>query len=216
MRVLVGLAGALLGCHGDVGPGTPVMSSLNVVPVLSAGALAPALVVAGVRVVVSHPGADTVRDLTIALAPDQDSLVVRVPLLLPPEGDSLTVGLTYLSQAAVRLFAGQRNGFFTAGSAAPFQVPLLYVGPGATAASLQLLPADTSVTVGSIVSYTVTATDTAGAAIRDVYVTWSVSDPLAAISALGILVAPLTPTQLQVTAVTPTGIRGSANLAVTP
>lgn len=205
-----------MGCRGDIGPGGPGVGSLAVAPVLPSAALAPALVLAGVRVVVSHPGADTLRDFTVALAPDQDSLVVRVPLLLPAGGDSLTVGLTYLSQAAVRLFAGQRTGFFTPGSPAPFQVPLLYVGPGVSAASLQILPSDTSVTVGSIVSYTVTATDTAGALVPDVYVTWGVSDPTALISALGILVAPLTPTQVQVTAVTPSGITGSARLVVTP
>lgn len=210
------LAGLLSGCRGDVGPGVPAMASFTIIPVMPAAALAPALVVGGIRVVVSHPGADTLRDFVVPLAVDQDSLVLRVPLLLPADGDSLTVGLTYLSQASGPLFAGQRTGFFSPGAAVPIQVPLVYVGPGATTATLQILPSDTSVTIGSIVPYTVTATDGQGLPVPDVYVTWSVTDPSVAISALGILVAPLVPAQLQVTAVTPTGIRGTTSLTVTP
>ncbi len=210
------LTSALAGCRADIGPGTPGMASLVVTPVTPAGALAPTLVLEGVRVVVSHPGADTLRDFVVPMAVDQDSLVVRVPLLLPAEGDSLAVGLTYLGAASVALFTGQRSGFFLPGAATPLQIPLVYVGPGVATTTLQLLPSDTSVTVGSIVTYTVTAADGQGLPVPDVYVTWSVTDPSVAISALGILVAPLVPTQLQVTAVTPTGVRGTANLVVTP
>lgn len=215
-RAPLALALATLAACGDPS-GTTRSATLALRPTFAPGTNLDALslVIDNVHVVVYRPAAEQlVTDVTAPFSVDEQELrlTVRVPLEEPSE--TLFVGVDLRAGTQV-LFSGGQDMTVTSGAntTPPTPVPLVYFGPGASIASLTVLPRDTTVTTGDSLPFTVTAIDSGQAPVPDFYVGWSTSDSLrGTVNATGLFrAAAVAPARagVYVIATTPTGVADS-------
>ncbi|MHB1263787.1 MAG: Ig-like domain-containing protein [Gemmatimonadaceae bacterium] len=143
------------------------------------------IVANNVRVVLKRPGPPEVvlKDTTLAIAPGQ--MAISIELAVPINGTEEQLGaliqvrdgtqVLFEGTAMVRAVRTGTPGTPPAGSDSG--ITLAYVGPGAAAAALRIAPRDQAVTTGASVSFSVTATDAAGAPVALPPIEWSLSDP---------------------------------------
>ncbi|HYC50638.1 MAG TPA: hypothetical protein VEB19_05945 [Gemmatimonadaceae bacterium] len=168
-----------------------------------------------VRVALTADDGSFLYDSTIAITPGQDSIVLE--LIVPMTQARRTVSAhVELRDSALVVFSGaemvelRRGG---ASSATPMVV-LDYTGPGALARGIDLNPRDTTIAPKSTVGFAAAARDAYGDALRNVPVSWTVSDPTAgSITAEGVF-TPKGRGETWVIARLPTGLRDSAKVAV--
>jgi hypothetical protein len=158
------------------------------------------------QVVPVEPGAGTV------------TLEAEVKLLAAEE--LLKAKLQFRDAAGVVLFAGEQVIVARAGSSTPAEIPatlIEYVGPGATATSLTLAPADTTISTLTPFALRIAPTDAAGAAVPEPLVIWSSGDPsLATVDHAG-LVTPLGARGVvEIAAHIPSGVGATATIRLVP
>lgn len=173
------------------------------------------LAVDRVRVRLIRPPAEAVVDTLIVFPPDVPEFAVRVkvPLISRREVFNASVQLSAGDRV---LFSGTRELEVTDVPGVAPTIPLQYVGPGTTMSSLRIEPRDSSLRPGQAFQYRVVAFSGA-TQIQDFYVGWSTSDPdRVAVDATGHLVVPGEHGFFYVRVVSPTGIKDSTRVWISP
>ncbi|HKP30233.1 MAG TPA: hypothetical protein VJU15_12555 [Gemmatimonadales bacterium] len=168
-----------------------------------------------VRVQLIRPPAEAVVDTLITFPPDVPEFAVRikVPLLSRREVFNASVQLSSGSRV---LFSGTRALEVSDVPGVAPTIPLQYVGPGTSMTSIRIEPRDSALRPGQAFQYRVVAFSGA-TQIEDFYVGWSTSDPdHVAVDATGHLVAPGEHGFFQLRVVSPTGIKDSTRVWISP
>jgi hypothetical protein len=204
-------ATTLASCMEMSGPTGTSRTSLAIAPRFSQGAsLASAtLAQAGlsfnsVRIVIVRPATDTLKDTTIVFSPTSAALTLELSIAATP-AENLVAGVQFKQDQTV-MFSGTANVKAVpptaAASATPVEVVVNYTGPGATTASIQVVPGGGVFSASSSTQFTAKAFDAQNAEVSGAPIFWSVSDESkATISSTGLL--------------TPTGNRGTINVTAT-
>lgn len=216
------LALGLAACRDDVsGPGGLRRAFLNVLPVFqpTASLQGTGREVDTVRVRLQRPGASAPAiDTFFVFPPNSDSLVMVLDVPISGGEEEFEAALEMRSQGEV-LFSGvQRVRALAAsapGSGTPAQVPIVFVGPGATARTVSLTPRDTVLTFGDSVDYTAVARDSAQTVLPNAVIAFS-TDTGFSISAAGVLRAPARRGVIRVRARVPGGPADSTTLRIVP
>jgi hypothetical protein len=171
--------------------------------------------VTAMRVVLTRENGTFLYDSTIAISPGQDSLVLE--LLVPlQDAKELVDARVELRDTAVTLFSGSERVELRKGGANVVSpvIMLDYTGPGALAQMIDMSPRDTTIAPKSQIIFTAAARDAYGVALRNVPVSWTLSDPTTGqIDASGNFV-PRGRGETWVIARLPTGLRDSAKVVV--
>ena len=204
-----------LGRHAAQISIAPDFSSLNL------GRFA-GLTIDQVRLIAIRPGppAETLKTETFPFHVDSTQIAINF---------SVEVSGTEQLEIVYELLAGTQLMFTasqmvtaTAGQTTPppaTPVTPVFVGPGSNAGSLIISPRDSGTGFGGTIPFTVTATDSSSNPVASFYVSWSTSGAAAsghAINGAGEFRAGNSRGQMWVHAETPTGIKDSTTVSVTP
>jgi uncharacterized protein YjdB len=192
---------------------TPSFSS-NVTQVQFAG-----LVLDQARITIVRPPSDTIARRNFTFAPESTQLNARIDVTVEGTGDSLDAWIELLAGGTV-VFSGMQPVWVVPGppppGKPPIQIPVNFVGPGAQVATLTITPSSTSLFFGENQQFTVAAMDSSQQAVATFYAGWTTTDTAHRITALGRLDAGNRRGAFWVIAHTPTGIRDSARVTVSP
>lgn len=200
MRIRALFALALLSlatCTNDlpVGPGGAGGGDLAIRPVFPASfaVFAQALSIDAARVSATRPG-DTVVvfQQTVTFNPNDSVLALAVKVPFTADTASFDVTLTFLSKAGVPLFQCVFPSLALSRSApaTPVDFSVTYVGPGDSAVAVSVSPNVDTVSADTTLQFSVSAINALQAAVTQVYVHWSSSNPAAPIDATGKLKGP--------------------------
>jgi hypothetical protein len=226
-----------LSCTGDIG-GTPssptgarAAARLNIAPTLSPsatqayGALAAMGVdVTSIRIRLVDLGGAVALDTVIAFPANQQTLSLVLPLnILGTEQQFNAIVELRDASGTVQFSSTQRVTARDARRpAAPLvAVTLQYVGPGASAKTITVSPAEATVVPGASQALVATAADQSGAPVPNLFVSWSSSDTtVARVTSTGSISATATSRgprgTVTFTARTPGGAVGTARVTVLP
>ncbi|HVM44018.1 MAG TPA: Ig-like domain-containing protein, partial [Gemmatimonadales bacterium] len=212
-------AGAAVTCDNPTGPVRHVVA-LAIQPELNIALSSfGGLSVNQVRLIAVEPPSDTVARHTIPFGADLSEVSASISVAVT---DTATVYLTIqLLSDTTLLFSGVdtvlvRSGL-TNSSPTPFVMDSTdYVGPGRQLASIQIAPRDSGVTFGGTLQFRVTGIDSNEAADSQFYTAWSTPGASNRINADGLFRAGATRGTAWVYAHTPTGIRDSTQVTVSP
>ena len=177
------------------------------------------LSVDNVRLIVIEPPSDTVARHLIPFSADSTAISASFSVAVT---DTATVYVTIqlLSDTTV-LFTGVDTVLVRSGVRNSVATPFVldstdYVGPGRQIASIQIAPRDSGITFGNTLQFRVTAIDSSEAADSQFYTAWSTPGTSNRINADGLFHAGTTRGTAWVYAHTPTGIRDSTQVTVSP
>ena len=213
---------ALTSCMVPTGTETRMSAYLGIMPAMSDSARATlqeidsfGLELNNVRVALTREDGSFLYDSTIAIVAGQDSIVLEVIVPLS-QARELVSALVELRDSALVVFSGSESVELRRGGS-PSVAPLImldYTGPGAFARMIEMSPRDTTIAPKSGISFSAAARDAYGASLRNVPVSWSLSDPTAGeIDEQGYF-RPRGQGETWVIAKLPTGLRDSARVAV--
>lgn len=179
-----------------------------------------------VRITIRHEDGTVALDTLVTFPAGADSLALTLTIPLhantPPSGAPMSLRMNYVTAAGDTVFRGSSSitvvpAGVGSGPPPPVRIPVLYTGPGATAAGVRLTPASAVVNAGSTAQFTAVAVDAAGATIAGTPIVFSSSDPGIAIinPASGLATAGVRRGSAAITAQTLTGQSASATLSVT-
>jgi adhesin/invasin len=169
-----------------------------------------------VRVTITRPPTDSVKDTTIAFSPESSDIALDLTVDVHEPGESFDAGIDYSSNGRV-VFRGTGRVQAHDGdhSAPPTELPIEYVGPGASATRLVITPHTTSVLRTEAKTFTAAAFDANNAPVPDALVAWMSSDPsIATISSDGVLHPTGSRGTVTITASTPSGASDNASVTV--
>lgn len=173
------------------------------------------LAVDRVRVRLIRPPAEAVLDTLIVFPPDAAELAIRVKVPLIARREVLNASVQLNAGTRV-LFSGTRELEVTDVPGVAPTIPLQYVGPGTSMSFLRIEPRDSALRPGQAFQYRVVAFSGA-TQIEDFYVGWSTSDPdHVTVNASGQLVAPAENGSFYLRVVSPTGIKDSTRVWISP
>lgn len=153
---------------------------------------------------------------TVVLFPfDATELTVRVKVPLLARREIMIAGLE-LSAGTRIMFSGTAEvEVADVPNVAP-SIPLQYVGPGTAMTSLRIEPRDSALRPGAPFTFRVHALN-GQAPLQDFYVGWSTSDPdHVPVDAVGSLVAPGARGSFMLRVVSPTGVKDSTQVWISP
>ncbi|HEX8942808.1 MAG TPA: Ig-like domain-containing protein [Gemmatimonadaceae bacterium] len=212
--------------HSSLGPSGGALGRVAFVPVFSASALQTAqhLVDFGihydhVRVTLTRPPSDVVRDTTIAFTPTSPDITLNLTVEVRSSDEVFEVGIDYLNTAGVVFHGHGRVRSHAPEQPSPQQeqISVEYVGPGANVARIDVSPKTSAVRTDGTLQFVAAAFDANNNAVAAVPLSWTTSDPsIATITGAGILQALERRGTVVVTASTPTGITDRATLVVVP
>jgi len=208
-------AGAAVTCDAPTRPARH-MVALAVQPVLriAVGAFG-GLSVDSARLIVVRPPADTVAAKSFYFPADSTQIAARVSV---PVSDTASFWVTIqLLSGSTQMFCGTDTVVATVGVPVgnPAPVVLQYCGPGTNVAAIQIAPRDSGVSFGGSLQYRITAVDSAAHPVTQFYAGWSAGTGNT-INADGLFRAGKTRGTGWVYAHTPTGIRDSTRVTVSP
>ncbi|MEO8621373.1 MAG: hypothetical protein ABI625_09930 [bacterium] len=162
------------------------------------------------------------RDTTISFPPGQDTLVIDIPIPAGENNQPFTALLELRNDQHVVLFSGTQTVIARSANLPRFSVPgvvIQYTGPGTKTKTVMVSPPDT--TGSATIPLRASAVDSSGGAVADLLVRWTTSDAT---------IATVTPTSTAtatvaglgrrgsatISAITPSGITGSARVTVVP
>lgn len=175
------------------------------------------LAIEQVRIAIMDMTEATRLSTTVPFSADLDTIGVPLSIPLKQPVETLFVSLYYETAQGQVLFSGSSQ-LEVASSLVPVrtpQIPVSYVGPGTNAATIQISPRDTVVTGGVSVPLSVSAADVQGVPVSQVYVSWSSSNSVAPVNALGVVRTPATAGQVWVYARTPNQLVDSTTVTFT-
>lgn len=149
--------------------------------VLSVGSIVP---FTRVRVVLLRANGDTAIDRVVDFPADADSVSLSFPVTLsptaPPDGELLAAAMKYVNAAGDTVFASPtvqvQARTATAGAPPVVTIPLTYVGPGSTAASVVLSPDSVVGVRNQSVTFTAVARNAQGATLANTPVAFTSTD----------------------------------------
>ena len=226
-----------LSCTGDIG-GTPssptsarVTAHLGIAPSLSPSAIqaygalaAMGVDVTSIRIRLVDLSGTVALDTVIAFPADQQTLSVVLPLSIEGREQQFNAIIELRDASGTVQFSSTQRVTARDASrpAAPtVAVTLQYVGPGATARTISVSPAEATVLPGASQLLIATAIDQSGAPVPNLIVSWTSSDTaIARVASTGSISATATSRgprgSVTFTARTPTGVAGSAKVTVLP
>jgi hypothetical protein len=173
------------------------------------------LAVDRVRVRLIRPPAEAVVDTLVLFPPDATELTVRVKVPLLARREVLVAGLE-MSAGTQVLFSGNREVEVTDVASVAPSIPLQYIGPGTNMTSLRIEPRDSALRPGQSFTYRIYAFN-GQAPLQDFYVGWSTSDPThVPVDANGALVVPDERGSFILRVVSPTGVKDSTRVWISP
>ncbi|MBA3338558.1 MAG: hypothetical protein H0T54_02195, partial [Geodermatophilaceae bacterium] len=183
-----------------------------------------ALEVTRVRVVLTAADGKVVKDTVIEFPPGQDRISIELPVTITGIEQTFTALLQLLDATAQVLFSGTQQVVARSGSlpaAAPPPVEINYVGPGVNVRTVRLTPSDASIAASSGVTISASGLDSAGALVTNTPFRFTLSDAaLATMAPQGTNGVTVTGTgrrgTVTITAITPTGITGTARVGFIP
>lgn len=181
------------------------------------------LEVASVRLRLIASDGRQVRDTVAAFPAGQDTLTLELSVPLLGSEQTFSAQLELLGGDGLVLFAGERPVTVVAGllpSAAP-QILLSYAGPGRDARSIAVKPPEGTLSAGSSLAVTAVALDAEGRTVPDLLVRWTSSDTsLATVTGIGSATGKVRGSgkrgAVTISAVTPTGLTASTQVALLP
>ena len=204
--------------------GATGQAHLSIVPVFSSAAAGAQLrsgaSVNNVRVRITRPPGTVLKDTVITFALGQDSVVVRLVVVVTLN-EQLDANLQFRDGETV-LFEGHTavTAYLSTptGGFPPVVVPVDYVGPGKNAAKVVVSPATGTFGIDADIVFSAQVLDSNNAVVTGVPIGWSVSDAtLGTIDAgSGVLHPAGKRGTITVVANTPTGLKGSASILLTP
>lgn len=190
---------ALATCaDSPTGPGAGRQARLAIAPVFSQAALQAAaeLQSAGIQVaslklmLFRKATGELLVEQVVDVAPG-DTVTLEADVTLKETEELLKARLQFRDAAGTVLYEGEQVITARQGTSTPTNVSetlIEYVGPGKDAASLSIVPADTTISASTAITLVATAKDSAGAVIASPLIVWSSSDSaLAAVSAAGVV-----------------------------
>lgn len=180
--------------------------------------------VTNVRVRLTAPDGST-RDTTIAFPVGMETLRIEMSVPLRTAGQSFRAELELRNAEGQVLFSGTQQVVAQAstvlGGSSPAIVQLQYTGPGSTAKSVTVAPANPTLVGPNTLNVTATGADAAGTAVTDLLVTWTSSDAtLATVTRTGDATATVTSTgkrgSVTISAITPLSVTGTTRLNLIP
>jgi hypothetical protein len=173
------------------------------------------LAVDRVRVLLIRPPAEAVVDTLVLFPADETELNVRIRVPLISKRETLTATLE-MSGGTQVLFSGTSAIEVTNSVSLAPTIPLQYVGPGLLMTSLRIEPRDSALRPGQAFTYRIHAFSGLSA-LEDFYVGWSTDDPdHVRIDANGALVAPDARGSFLLRVVSPTGVKDSTRVWISP
>lgn len=216
------LFASLLSCGREVtGPGAPgrlaevalepVFQTVRLAGTGEARSIASVVDFTRVRVVLLRATGDTAVDRIVEFPPDSTSVQLNVTVTLgtgaTSEGEPFSATLKYVNAAGDTVFTGgpvtvTARPAGSGGSQPPPQIPVVYSGRGANAASVAIAPRTPSVVRNQSLAFTATVRDAAQAVITGTPVAFTSSDTT------------LVRVDLATGAATVPGVRGTARVTV--
>lgn len=215
------LLGTGLAACGELAPTTEggvLTASFAVAPVLAPGSVAGPVAIDNVRLRVFRPPAEPVIDSVVVFPADSSRITVKlkVPLKARSEKLLLVVDLRVGTQS---LFSASELVEVFAEAQGPTPTPhpiLIYVGPGAAARTLRIVPRDTILSFGASFTFRVMALDATGGNVNDLLLIWSIGGGVLPISDAGTVVAPPLRATAKVRVFSPAGIGDSTTVRFVP
>ena len=211
-------AGAAVTCDSPTGPARHLVA-LAIQPVLrvALGTFG-GMSVDQARLIVVRPPADTVATKSFDFSADSAQITANVSV---PVTDTATFWVTIqLLSGNTLMFSGLDTVLVTSVRGEPSEVLLTFVGPGTRIASIQIAPRDSGVSFGGSLQFRLTAADSSQQPVTQFYAAWSTPSSLSGagntINADGLFRAGTTRGTAWVYAHTPTGIRDSTRVTVSP
>jgi hypothetical protein len=198
-RLTVGVAALIpfATCTDFTGPRAGHGVRVPIVPTFSqAATLAKALYTATgiefdrVRIVITRNEAELLKDTTVAFSPTSTDLTLPLFVTANP-GETVTATIEYRN-ADIVLYSGTQSvvtvAIGTAPTTAPTPLVLIPVGPGATAATIELSPASGSFPTSASVPFAATAFTADHVKIDNAIFGWTVEDgTVASVNASGVV-----------------------------
>ncbi|CAN5919077.1 hypothetical protein BH11GEM1_BH11GEM1_31210 [soil metagenome] len=225
-----------LSCTGDIG-GTPssptsarAAARLDIAPTLSSSAIqaygtlaAMGIDLTSIRIRLVDLRGAVARDTVIAFPADQQTLSVVLPLSIQGTEQQFNAIVELRDASGTVQFSGTARVIARGASrpALAAVVTLQYVGPGASAKTVTVSPAEATVVPGASQALVATAADQSGAPVPNLVVSWSSSDTtVARVTPTGSISATATSRgprgTVTFTARTPGGAVGTAKVTVLP
>ena len=182
------------------------------------------LEVTNVHVRLTAPDGST-RDTTLAFPIGTDTLHIEMSVPLRTAGESFIADLELTNSDGLVLFSGRQQVTARAtnipGGSSPTSVTVSYTGPGRDVKSLAVAPATQLVTGASSIPVTANGLDAAGAAVSNLLVRWTTSDPsIASVTGVSASSATVTTTGKRgvatISAITALGVAGTSTFTVVP
>ncbi|HEX9727684.1 MAG TPA: hypothetical protein VGA37_04210 [Gemmatimonadales bacterium] len=170
----------LLSCSDDTGPVVPMLARFSVRPVYETAAAA-TIEIAAIRFVLERQSDGTIaRDTVLIIAAGQDSVNLELTVPVLTQGETFLLTLAMTNAAGDTVFRGGPTEVTptTAGGGSPPAVTIVitYVGVGADAVGVEIVPATASTFTGEAVQLTARALDSSGDPIPGTPVVWSSAD----------------------------------------
>jgi hypothetical protein len=181
------------------------------------------IVVTQARVRLTKADGTVARDATFVLAATQDSVTIELPLQIQGAEQTFTALIELLDATGMVLFARTQQLTARAVNLPPAPVPAItleYVGPGYSARAITVMPAVVTIPAGSATTFTASALDAAGRAVPELLLGWRSSDTTVATvtgtKATAVVQGTGRRGTVTISALSPTGVSGSAQLVLTP
>jgi hypothetical protein len=184
VALVVAVAAVTSTCTDQTGPGRLLVGAVSLAPRFVADAAGIVPVSQG-RFVLTRPADGTVAlDTVVPIAPGADSVDLALQVRVESAGEQFLLRIALIGPAPASDTVFRAGPLVvtptTTGAPVPVDVPLVYSGVGADAASVEIArPAETLV-AGVPVTLTAVARDSAGQPIAGTPVAWRSLDPLVA------------------------------------
>ncbi|HXD50193.1 MAG TPA: Ig-like domain-containing protein [Gemmatimonadaceae bacterium] len=169
-----------------------------------------------VRITITRPPTESVKDTTLSFSPESNDISLDLTVDVHEPGESFDAVIDYTSNGRVVFHGtGRVQAHDGDHSAAPTELPIEYVGPGASATRLVITPRTASVLRNETKTFTAAAFDANNAPVPDALVAWTSSDPsIATISSDGVLHPTGSRGTVTITASTPSGASDNATATI--
>ncbi len=175
------------------------------------------LTIDNVRLILRAQDGTVVLDTIVSFPAGQDE--VSITATVPVRGESERFAARFsLRNGLTVMYEGTQDVTARPGSnpAAPTLVPLVFVGPGAAATRVVVVPATSTLLPGQSTTLAATVLDAANAPIPGAPVVWSSSNPgVASVNGAGVVTGGSTRGATTITAATLSGVTGSASVQLT-
>ncbi len=213
------LGAALLACSLEWPADAPAGATVRLSTGFVSADLAPGVTLDHVRLRITGPGSSTLlADTTVSIPAGSQSLPIALNVQLTTAEEVLTVSIDLIGNGTI-FYHGTTTITAHAGqTSSPSQpVSVIYVGPGANAARVVVLPADTTILANGTLAFRATVYDGSSNVLSGVPLSWSLgANALGSITPGGSFSGIGRRGSVHVVATTPGGVSGFTQLLLAP